>query len=167
MSRAEWMKGICLIWSKGRLNSPSLPVGDDRYLNLRSQKRPTGRNLRGNRLVRRSGATSSLYIACKMWKITALVWETGRKIPYLHFPCIILYIIGLRSMKLQNEKNIFARNPERRTQKQAQKDMNEMEWHKVNYLIFSAMRKRKRHVFCHSSIAWKTTRAQQGVWSLK
>ena len=37
---------------------PSLPVGDDRYLNLSSQKRPTGRNLGGNRLVRRSGTTS-------------------------------------------------------------------------------------------------------------
>ena len=37
---------------------PSLPVGDDRYLNLSSQKRPTGRNLGGNRLVRRSGTPS-------------------------------------------------------------------------------------------------------------
>ena len=37
---------------------PSLPGGDDRYLNLSSQKRPTGRNLGGNRLVRRSGTTS-------------------------------------------------------------------------------------------------------------
>ena len=37
---------------------PSLPVGDDRYLNLSSQKRPTGRNLGGNRLVRRSGTMS-------------------------------------------------------------------------------------------------------------
>ena len=37
----------------------------------------------------------------------------------------ILYIIGLESMKLQ--KNIFASNPEIGTQKQAQKDMNEME----------------------------------------
>ena len=45
MSRAEWMNGICLIWFRGRLISPSLPVGDDRYLNLSSQKRPTGRNL--------------------------------------------------------------------------------------------------------------------------
>ena len=44
-----WMNGICLIWSRGRLISPSLPVGDDRYLNLSSQKRPTGRNLGGNR----------------------------------------------------------------------------------------------------------------------
>ena len=37
---------------------PSLPVGDDRYLNLSSQKRPTVRSLGGNRLVRRSGTTS-------------------------------------------------------------------------------------------------------------
>ena len=58
MSRAKWMNGICLIWSRGRLISPCLPVGDDRYLNLSSQKRPTGRNLGGNRLVRRSGTTS-------------------------------------------------------------------------------------------------------------
>ena len=52
------MNGICLIWSRGRLISPSLPVGDDRYLNLSSEKRPTGRNLGGNRLVRRSGTRS-------------------------------------------------------------------------------------------------------------
>ena len=26
------MNGICLIWSRGPLISPSLPVGDDRYL---------------------------------------------------------------------------------------------------------------------------------------
>ena len=48
-SRAEWMNGICLLWSRGRLISPSLPVGDDRYLNLSSQKR--------NRFIRRSGTT--------------------------------------------------------------------------------------------------------------
>ena len=58
MNRAEWMNGICLIWSRGRLISPSLPVGDDRYLNLSSQKRPPGRNLGEHRLVRRSGTTS-------------------------------------------------------------------------------------------------------------
>ena len=38
--------------------SPSLSVGDDRYLSLSSQKRPTGRKLGGNRSVRRSGTTS-------------------------------------------------------------------------------------------------------------
>ena len=54
----EWMKGICHIWSRGRLISPSMPVGDDWYLNLNSQKRPPGRNLGEHRLVRRSGATS-------------------------------------------------------------------------------------------------------------
>ena len=52
------MKGICHTWSRGRLISPSLPVGDDWYLKLGSQKRPTGRNLGGNRLVRRSGTAS-------------------------------------------------------------------------------------------------------------
>ncbi|KAK2557207.1 hypothetical protein P5673_020691 [Acropora cervicornis] len=56
--------------NKGRLISPSLPVGDDRYLNLSSQKRPTGRNLGGNRLVRRSGTTSrvSSYQLCSRFR---------------------------------------------------------------------------------------------------
>ena len=58
MNWVEWMNGICHIWSRGRLISPSLPVGDDGYLNLNSQKRPPGRNLGEHRLVRRSGATS-------------------------------------------------------------------------------------------------------------
>ena len=42
---------------------------------------------------------------------------------------------------------MFASNPEKKTQKQAQKDRNEMEWHKMDYLIFSAMCMRKRHLF--------------------
>ena len=52
------MKGICHIWSRGRLISPSMLVGDDWYLNLNSQKRPPGRNLGEHRLVRSSGTTS-------------------------------------------------------------------------------------------------------------
>ena len=52
------MKGICHIWSRGRLISPSMLVGNDWYLNLNSQKRPPGRNLGKLRLVRRSGTTS-------------------------------------------------------------------------------------------------------------
>ena len=39
----------------------------------------------------------------------------------------------------------------KRTQKQAQKDMNEMARHKMDYLIFSTMRMRKCHLFCTSS----------------
>ena len=58
MNWVEWMKGICHIWSRGRLISPSLPVGDDWYLNLNSQKRPPSRNLGEHRSVRRSGTTS-------------------------------------------------------------------------------------------------------------
>ena len=61
-SRAEWMNGICLRWSRGRLISPSMPVGDDRYLNLSSQKRPTGRNLEGNRSVPRSGTRGTVVL---------------------------------------------------------------------------------------------------------
>ena len=49
------------------------------------------------------------------------------------------------------KKYIFASNPEKTTQKQAQKDINEMEWHKMDHLIFSAMRIHKRHLFCTSS----------------
>ena len=49
------MKGVCHIWSRGRLISPSMLVGDDWYLNLNSQKRPPGRNLGEHRLVRSSG----------------------------------------------------------------------------------------------------------------
>ena len=52
------MKGICHIWSRGRLISPSLPVGDDWYLNLSSQKRSPGRNLGEHRWVRRSSRAS-------------------------------------------------------------------------------------------------------------
>ena len=40
-------------------------------------------------------------------------------------------------------------NPEKKTQKQAEKDINEMEWHKMDYFMFSAMR--KRNLFCTSS----------------
>ena len=53
---SSWvMKGVCHLWSRGRPFSPSCDV---RYLRLSPQKRPTGRNLGGNRLVRRSGTTS-------------------------------------------------------------------------------------------------------------
>ena len=58
MTRVEWMKGICHMWSRGRLISPSLLVGDDWYLNLSSQKRSPGRNLGEHRSVRRSGTAS-------------------------------------------------------------------------------------------------------------
>ena len=53
-------------------------------------------------------------------------------------------------MKLQSQKKNGFKSRKKDT-KQAQKDMNEMEWHKMGYLIFSAMRMRKRHLFCTSS----------------
>ena len=52
--------------------------------------------------------------------------QTSRKIPFLRFPHVLFSIYMLESMKLQNSKNILASNPEKRTQKQAQKDMNDV-----------------------------------------
>ena len=51
--------------------------------------------------------------------------------------------------KNKNKKNIyFLRIQKRkRKQKQAQKGMDEMEWHKMDYLIFSAMRVRNANHF--------------------
>ena len=38
VTRAEWKKGICHKWSRGRYFSPSLSVGDARYLKLGSEQ---------------------------------------------------------------------------------------------------------------------------------
>ena len=100
-----------------------------------------------------------LYMARKMWKITALTWEISiaswRLLEKFHISDFPMYYslamkLDFRAWNYKTKK-IFASNPEKRTQKQAQKDMNEMEWHKMDYLIFSAMRMRKRHLFCTSS----------------
>ena len=49
--------------------------------------------------------------------------------------------------------------------------MNEMEWQKMDYLIFSAMRMRKRHLFCtssHHNLPYeKQQKLNEGVWALK
>ena len=90
--------------------------------------------------------------------------KTGRKIPYLRFPHVLFSLyLDWRAWNYKTKKKIFASNTEKRTQKQAQKDMNEMEWHKIDYLIFSEVRMCKRHLFCissHHNVPYeKTTRA--------
>ena len=77
------MKGICQIWSRGRLISPSMPVGDDWYLNLNSQKRPPGRNLGEHRLVRRSGTTSG-------GTVVLVFCSRMRSIPRVEVPTIFM-----------------------------------------------------------------------------
>ena len=96
------------------------------------------------------------YMACKMWKITALTseissWRLVEKFHISAFPMYYSLHIWIGEHQIAKLKILFASNPEKRTQKQAQKNMNEMEWHKMDYLIFSAMRMRKRHLFCTSS----------------
>ena len=86
------MNGICLIWSRGRLISPSLPVGDDRYLNLSSQKRPTGRNLGGNRSIRRSGTTFGgpvvLVFCLRMRRFPLTIWFPSHHIRTNEMNCV-------------------------------------------------------------------------------
>ena len=78
--------------------------------------------------------------------------KTGRKIPYLHYPHVLLSMqLDWRAWNWKTKKIYLLRIQKKRTQKQAQKDMNQKEWHKMDYLIFSAMRMRKRHLFCISS----------------
>ena len=109
-----------------------------------------------------------LYMACKMWKITALPWEISiwRQVEKFHisaFHELFSILLDCGAWNCKRKIYIFASNAEKRTQKQAYKDMNEMEWHKMDSLIFSAMRKRKRHVFCTSSHHNVPYKKQQGL----
>ena len=106
---------------------------------------------------------------CKMWKITALIWEISswRLVEKFHISAFHMYYSQFNWIgehEITNPKKIFASNPGRRTQKQAQKNMSEMEWHKMDYVIFLAMRMRKRHLFCISSHHEKQ---QEGGWVWK
>ena len=102
MNWVEWMKGICHIWSRGRLISPSMPVGDDRYLNLNSQKRPPGRNLGEHRLVRRSGTTSR-------GTVVLLFCLRMRSFPRTEVPTIFMGRICVESTKNLTPTTKFTR----------------------------------------------------------
>ena len=97
-----------------------------------------------------------LYMACKIWKITGLTWEISswrlvEKFRISAFPiCYSLYN-WIGEHEITKEKIYVCFESRKRTQKQAQKDMNEMEWHKMDYLIFSEKRMCKRYLFCTSS----------------
>ena len=66
MIRAEWMKGICHIWSRGRHISPSLP--GNRYLNLAQKSDPraeiSGEIVWYDALAPRPEVLLSWYFAC-------------------------------------------------------------------------------------------------------
>ena len=99
-----------------------------------------------------------LYMTCKMWKITALTWEISswRLVEKFHisaFPMYYSLYNWIGEHEITKLKNVYICFESRKKdiKKQAQKDMNEMEWHKMDYLIISAMRMRKRPLFCTSS----------------
>ena len=92
-----------------------------------------------------------LYMAWKMRKINARTWEISswRLVEKFYISVFPMYY-SLYNWIGEHE-NTKQKKYLLRIQKQAQKDMNEMEWHKMDYLIFSAMSMPKRHLFCTSS----------------
>ena len=92
-----------------------------------------------------------LYMACKMWKISALTWEISswRLVEKFHifaFPmCCSLYI-WIGEHEVTKLKFIYLL----RIQKKGHKNKHQKTWMKLDYLIFSPMRMRKRHRFCAS-----------------
>ena len=73
-----------------------------------------------------------LYMAYKMWKITALTREisSGRLVEKFHISAFPMYYslynwIGEHEITKLKKKKTFASNPEKWTQKEAQKDMHE------------------------------------------
>ena len=84
-----------------------------------------------------------LYMASKIWKTTALIWEISiaswtlvEKFHISAFPVYYCLCNWIEEHGITKLKIIFASNREKTTQKHAQKDINEMEWHKMDYLIF-------------------------------
>ena len=99
-----------------------------------------------------------LYMACKMWKIPALIeeissWRLVEKFRISAFSMYCSLYNWIREHDITKPKKYIylLRILKKRERKQAQKDMKEMEWHKMDYLIFSAMSMRKHHLFCTSS----------------
>ena len=114
-----------------------------------------------------------LCMACKMWKITARTWEISslRLVEKFHisaFPVYYSLYNWIGEHEITKLKKIFASNPEKRTQNQAQKDMNDIEWRKMDNLILSAMRMRERHLFCtnsHHNVPYKKATRAQLKWN--
>ena len=111
-----------------------------------------------------------LYVAWKMWKITALTWEISSwrlvekfHISALPMTCIILYIIGLESMKVQNyKKNNFFESRKKDTKTTTKRhEWNEMTQNGL-FHIFSNMHAWTRSI-CTSSYLNVACEKQQEI----
>ena len=92
-----------------------------------------------------------LYMACKMWKITALSWDISscrlvEKFHFSAFPTYYSLYICWRAWNYKTQKIYLLR-----IQKKGHKNKHKKTWMKLDYLIFSAMHMRKRHLLCTSS----------------
>ena len=93
-----------------------------------------------------------LYMACKMWKITALTWEISswRLVEKFHifaFPMHYSLYIWIGEHEITKLKKFIYLL---RIQKKGHKNKHQKTWMKLHYLIFSPMRMHKRHLFCTS-----------------
>ena len=89
-------------------------------------------------------------------KITALTWEISswrlvEKFDISAFPMYYSLYNWIREHEITKLKKKHLLWMQKKDTKTSKKHMNEMEWHKMDYLIFSEMRMRKRHLFCTSS----------------
>ena len=100
-----------------------------------------------------------LYMACKMWKITVLTWEISswRLVEKSHICAFPMYY-SLYNWTGEHEitklkKYIYLLRIQKKWHKNKHKKTLTkcMEWHKMDYLILSAMCMRKHHLFCTSS----------------
>ena len=102
-----------------------------------------------------------LCMACKMWKITALTWEISswRLVGKFHisaFPMYYSLYDWIREHEITKLKNKYLL----RIQKKGPKNKHKKTWMKwndtkIDYLIFSAMSMRKRHLFCTCSHTYR------------
>ena len=97
----------------------------------------------------------SLYMACKMWKIAPLTWEISseRLVEKSAFPMYYSVYNWIREHEITKLKKRYLLRMQKKDTKTSTKrhGWNEMKWHKMDYLTFSEMRMRKRHLFCTSS----------------
>ena len=89
-----------------------------------------------------------LYMACNMWEISS--WRLAEQfhISAFHMYYSLYKWIGEHEITKLKRKICFE---SRKKDTKTSTKRHEMEWYKMDYLIFSAMCIRKRHLFCTSS----------------
>ena len=89
-----------------------------------------------------------LYMACNMWEISS--WRLAEQFHISAFPMYYSLYKWIGEHEITKLKRKICFESRKKDTKTSTKT-HEMEWYKMDYLIFSAMCIRKRHLFCTSS----------------